>query len=124
VDSAREDYITGQLVEFNRASTTALVVPESTPLPLQITILDPDQNIVGGLIGRMHAIPQWLEVTVIWVDAAVRGQGLGQRLMAEAEHAAWQRRCRFARAITSNFQAPGFYSRLSYELYGGVRNPV
>jgi ribosomal protein S18 acetylase RimI-like enzyme len=122
VDSAREEYITAKLVEFNQASTTELVVPEASPLALQITVLDMDENIVGGLIGRTHAISQWLEVTVIWVDAAWRRQGLGGRLMAEAEHAAWRRGCRYARAVTSNFQAPGFYSRLGYELYGTLEN--
>jgi ribosomal protein S18 acetylase RimI-like enzyme len=121
-NSAREDYVTQKLVEFNWANRTASTVPEVASLPLQVTILDSDGKTRGGLIGRTHAIPQWLEVTVIWVDATLRGQGLGRRLMAEAEAEARQRGCRYARAITSNFQAPGFYSILGYELYGTLEN--
>ncbi|HEV2375732.1 MAG TPA: GNAT family N-acetyltransferase [Streptosporangiaceae bacterium] len=95
---------------------------ETPPLPVQVTILDSDGNICGGLIGRTHAIPQWLEITVIWVDAAIRGQGLGRRLITEAEGEARQRGCRYARAITSNFQGPCFYPKLGYKLYGTLEN--
>jgi ribosomal protein S18 acetylase RimI-like enzyme len=122
LNAARGEFVTQQLVEFNRVNSTALAVPHVPPAALQVTILDADANVLGGLVGRTHAIPQWLEITVIWVATELRGQGLGLRLMAEAEAEARQRGCRYARAATGNFQAPGFYARLGYRQYGMLEN--
>ncbi|HUY77275.1 MAG TPA: GNAT family N-acetyltransferase [Ktedonobacterales bacterium] len=80
------------------------------------------RGLSGGLVGRTHAIAQWLEVSVVWVDEQARGQGMGRWLMAEAEREAIGRGCQFARLATSNFQAPGFYEKLGYALYGRLEN--
>ena len=84
--------------------------------------LDQEQTVVGGLIGRTHSIPEWLEVSVVWVDEAWRGRGLGRELMMRAEQEARRRSCRYARLATSDFQAPDFYRKLGYALYGTLEN--
>lgn len=122
ISQQREDYITDQLIAFNQAHTMALPIEQYDPLPLHLYVLDRAENILGGLVGRTHSIPSWLEVSIIWVDERVRHQGLGQRLMEQAEHEARQRGCRYARVTTSDFQAPAFYQKLGYMPYGTLEN--
>lgn len=122
ISQEREDYITNQLVAFNLAHTTALPDEQYEPLPLHLYVLDRIGTVLGGLVGRTHSIPSWFEISVIWVDERVRHQGLGQRLMEQAEHEARQRGCRYARLATGNYQAPAFYQKLGYTLYGTLEN--
>ncbi|MBO0792705.1 MAG: GNAT family N-acetyltransferase [Ktedonobacteraceae bacterium] len=118
----REEYLTNQLRAFNQTHHTALPIEYIDPLPLQISLLDPTGTVLGGLVGRTHTIPQWLEISVIWVDESLRQHGFGRQLMEEAEREARQRGCHYARVATSNFQAPAFYQKLGYILYGTLEN--
>ena len=120
--SQREDYLTNQLVAFNQTHSTALPIEHSDPLPLHLYVLDRTGTVLGGLVGRTHAIPSWFEISVIWIEERLRQQGLGRQLMRQAEHAAYQRGCHYARLATSNFQAPAFYQKLGYTLYGTLEN--
>jgi GNAT superfamily N-acetyltransferase len=87
-----------------------------------VALRDSDGRLIAGLIGRTHALAFWLEISVVWVDAAYRRHGLGRRLMEAAEQEARQRGCRFARTATSDFQAPGFYVKLGYVPYGRLED--
>jgi GNAT superfamily N-acetyltransferase len=78
--------------------------------------------VIGGLIGRTNAIPEWLEVTVIWIQEEARGLGLGGQLMQRAEEEAKRRSCRYIRLSTSDFQSPDFYHKLGYKLYDKLDN--
>jgi GNAT superfamily N-acetyltransferase len=84
--------------------------------------LDDKGFVVGGLIGRTNEIPEWLEVSVIWVAEDKRGQGTGHHLMGLAEEEAKRRGCRYARLATGDYQAPDFYRRVGYRLYGKLGN--
>jgi ribosomal protein S18 acetylase RimI-like enzyme len=122
ISEQREDYLTDQLIAFNQTHSTALPLEHVDPLPLQISLLDQAGAVVGGLVGKTHTIPQWLEISILWVDEALRQQGLGRRLMEEAEREGFQHGCRYARVTTSDFQAPGFYQKLGYIPYGTLEN--
>ena len=123
VNHERQAYVTEQLRAFNQSHTSPLwQAPPQAPAPLHIYILDGHGAVLGGLIGRTNAIPEWLEVATIWVADHVRHQGLGRELMRRAEEEAKQRGCRYVRLATSNYQAPTFYRKLGYELYGTLEN--
>ena len=77
---------------------------------------------MGGLIGRTNEIPEWLEVSVVWVAEDERRQGMGRRLMRLAEEEAKRRGCRYARLATGDYQAPDFYREVGYRLYGELLN--
>ena len=77
---------------------------------------------MGGLIGRTNEVPEWLEVSVIWVAEDRRGQGTGRQLMRLAEEEAKRRGCRYARLATGDYQAPDFYHKVGYRLYGELQN--
>ena len=50
----------------------------------------------------------------------MRGEGLGARLMNQAEDQAKLRGCRGAQVDTVSFQAPGFYEKLGFRIIGTV----
>jgi GNAT superfamily N-acetyltransferase len=73
-----------------------------------------DGALLAGLSGVLSW--GWLFVEAVWVDAALRGQGAGRRLMAAAEAQALAAGCHAAWLDT--FQAEGFYRSLGYTRFG------
>jgi len=65
----------------------------------------------------------WLFVHNLWITEARRRRGLGRLLMAEAEQRARALGCHSAWLDTFSFQAPGFYQRLGYEIFGTLDHP-
>lgn len=122
-DEERADYVTNRLREFNQTGQSPLWSNFSQPAaPLQIYALDEHGVVIGGLIGETNGIPEWLNISVIWITEEQRGQGLGRQLMSMAEEEAKRRRCRYARLASSDFQAPGFYQAIGYKIYGKLEN--
>jgi GNAT superfamily N-acetyltransferase len=73
-------------------------------------------EILGGLLGYVWS--DWLYVSILWVDDALRGKGNATRLMDAAEDYARQRGCHSASLDTHSFQARPFYEKRGYELFG------
>ena len=61
-----------------------------------------------------------LFVSALWVEAPNRRQGIGRRLITDAEQKALECGCRFSFLDTFSFQAPGFYLLSGYETLGVV----
>ena len=57
-------------------------------------------------------------VQTLWVREDLRRRGLGSRMLEAAEREAEQRGCREVHLDTQDYQAPGFYRRLGYEVIG------
>ena len=76
--------------------------------------------IQSGLIGVTAA--NWAFVAELWVAEAFRKQGIGSRLLAQAERVAKTRGCDFVYLDTFTFQAPEFYKRLGYREFGRLEN--
>jgi len=64
----------------------------------------------------------WLYVDWLWVEEALRRQGLGGRLLAAAEDLARESRCLGVHLHTWTFQAPDFYPRHGYVEAGRVED--
>lgn len=119
----RSEYITNELIEFNRTRQSPLwSSPPQSSVPLQVYALDDNQAVVGGFIGETNGVPEWLEVSILWVAEDARGQGVGGHLMSLAEEEAIRRGCRYARLATSDYQAPDFYRKIGYAIYGTLEN--
>ncbi len=71
-----------------------------------------DGRVVGGL--RSIVFLQWLRVEVLFVDETVRGQGIGSRLLLQAELQARELGAKNALLETFEFQAPKFYAKHGY----------
>jgi ribosomal protein S18 acetylase RimI-like enzyme len=59
-----------------------------------------------------------MSIHTVWVDESARRQGLGQKLMSMVEVEGIKRGCTIAYTDTFTWQAPGFYEKLGYTLYG------
>jgi GNAT superfamily N-acetyltransferase len=75
-----------------------------------LLLQDDDAALRAGLVGVLFG--GWLFVESLWVDDALRGQGIGRALMASAEDHARTQGCHDAWLDT--FQARGFYEQIGY----------
>ena len=74
----------------------------------------------GPCIGGLWAIDDygWAFITYLFVPADLRQDGIGRRLVAEAETIARARGMAGVWLNTFDFQARGFYEKLGYDLFG------
>jgi GNAT superfamily N-acetyltransferase len=77
--------------------------------------------VTAGLDASLYA--GWLFVDNLWVHADLRRQGIGRRLLQEAERRALERGCHSAWLDTFSFQAPDFYRKLGYAVFGTLDYP-
>jgi GNAT superfamily N-acetyltransferase len=82
---------------------------------LTIFVRDAQQTIRAGLDGWTWGGSG--EIRSLWVDTALRGQGVGAKLMQAAEREARGRGCRQLMLGSFSFQAPQFYQSLGYEVF-------
>jgi len=89
--------------------------------PLAILLSDPvTSEVLGGLWG-------WTSFSVLFTDLlfipeTMRGQGLGTQLLAQAEQEAIARGCHTAWLDTFSFQAPDYYQRHGYTVFGSIED--
>lgn len=105
------EFVTQQIINFNRDRAG-----EVNYKHLVIFLRDSDGSIVGGLVGETYW--QWLYVDVFWVDESHRGEGYGDTLLATAEQEAIRRGCQYVYLDTFSFQAPEFYQKHGYVIFG------
>lgn len=84
-------------------------------------VRDEKHAIRAGLVGSTYA--GWLFVADLWIAAELRRRGIGRELLARAERHAIERGCHSARLDTFSFQAPEYYPRFGYRLYGALDCP-
>jgi GNAT superfamily N-acetyltransferase len=110
---AEEDsaFIKNKLFQFNLQHSEA----DSHKL-LHIFIRNESGELIGGLLSETYW--KWLHISILWVHEDYRHEGLGKQLMAQAEAEAIRRGCQHADVDTMDFQAPGFYQRLGYSVWG------
>ncbi|HEX3221177.1 MAG TPA: GNAT family N-acetyltransferase [Nocardioides sp.] len=117
-----EDQLTDRLVEHNQSASEAFPLRfEEDNLrarAVQAYATDEAGRLIGGCTGNTVEIWQWLTVDTMWVDSSRRRQGIGRTLLDAVEDQARARNCRWAKLNTWEFQAPDFYQRLGYVVYG------
>ena len=107
--SDMHDLVKG-LTAFNASRTNG-----DTPDYIVATVKNSEGVLTGGLLGATYL--GWLQIQVVWLDDAIRGQGFGTELMAMAEREALRRGCAQAFVETLSFQALPFYEKLGYEVF-------
>jgi GNAT superfamily N-acetyltransferase len=83
---------------------------------LCFVLYGPEGEIAGGLIGETYW--DWLYVNLLWVREDLRGGGFGHQLLTMAEEEARQRGAKNAYLDTFSFQAPEFYQKHGYRVFG------
>jgi len=76
----------------------------------------PDHTIVGGIIGDTHW--GWLHINLMWITEELRGHGYGHQLLMAAEEEGRRRGAIHAYLDTFTFQAPEFYKKHGYQVFG------
>jgi predicted N-acetyltransferase YhbS len=74
----------------------------------------------GGLHARVFG--QWLFIELLVVPEVARGEGMGTKLMNMAEATAREKGCVGIWLDTFSFQAPDFYQRLGYSVFGELKD--
>ena len=75
---------------------------------------------VGGLLGSTH----WNHffVSAVFVDQRYRRAGIGRELLKRAEALALEQGCHAICLDTFDFQAPEFYEKLGFDVFGKLED--
>jgi len=75
---------------------------------------------VGGLLGFTH----WNHffVSAVFVDQRFRREGIGRELLRRAEALALEQGCDVIYLDTFDYQAPGFYEKLGFKVFGKLED--
>ena len=121
-DERRQRELEAHLVEHNRAASEGIRLrferDNLQARPVQAFAIDGAGQLLGGCVGSTVDVWHWLTVDTMWVEPSRRGEGIGRALLAEVESQSRERGCRWAKLNTWEFQAPAFYERLGYVVYG------
>jgi GNAT superfamily N-acetyltransferase len=115
VDQPAWEIIGGGLTAFNTQQAG-----EDNGKNLCFVVKNLDGEIVGGVIGATYW--DWLYINLMWIKEDLRDQGFGKQLLGLAEEKARQRGARHAYLDTFSFQAPDFYKKLGYEVFGELQD--
>lgn len=109
--------ITRLLEEHRHGADSSIPAYERTMLSFAAYEND---SFVGGVTGDVA----WniLNVHLLAVDPACRGTGLGASLLAEIENRARQLGCKVSELTTMSWQAPHFYQKQGYEIFGEIKD--
>ena len=108
MESEKAQEIGNQIRAYNRSKREGA---ESESLSLYVE--DKKGNLMAGLVAETFG--NWLEIEYLFVKEELREQGIGSKLLQQAESEAKNRNCRFAFVNTYQFQAPDFYKRHGYK---------
>jgi GNAT superfamily N-acetyltransferase len=87
--------------------------------PLAVLVNDPESGeVLGGIIGRTSFGLLFLDT--VYLPKSLRGRDIGRRMIEMAEAEGRRRGCRGAVLYTVSFQAPGFYQRLGWRVFGEI----
>jgi len=103
------------LHDFNLQATGDDVTQE-----LCLALYDDQNEIVGGVISEIFW--GWYYINVLWVKPELRGCGYGQKLLIQAESEARKRGAKNVYLDTFSFQAPDFYKKNGYHVFGELSN--
>lgn len=84
---------------------------------IELAIKDENQEVIGGILSSLG---YWggLEIKILWVKESHRDQGYGSQLLHKAEEIAKQKGASTAFLDTFDFQAPEFYRKNGYSVFG------
>jgi ribosomal protein S18 acetylase RimI-like enzyme len=99
-----------------RANNIARVGKDIKRKPLMLLYYDKKNNLIAGLYGYQS----WgmFYIDLLWVNEDFRLQKLGTKLLKTAEEYAVKNKALYVRVNTASFQAPEFYLKNGYEIFG------
>lgn len=107
-----------KLIEYNKAYLGEDLRYE----PLCHLLWNEGGDLVGGISGSTFM--DLLRIDLLWLDDSLRGLGYGKQLLESAETFGREHGCRLVILDTFSFQAPEFYKRQGYEVFGTVTDAL
>ena len=107
-------FIINQINQFNLITSPTKQDPPSEAFNLLIR--DSKGHILGGLLGIYYRFA--LYVNVLWICDELRGKGYGSALLQKAEKILIEKGCKLIHLDTWDFQAPDFYRKQGFEIFG------
>lgn len=83
-------------------------------------VYDMDEKIAGGVIALVYW--NWLYIDLMWLRPDLRRKGFGSRLLGLAEDEAKKLGAEHVYLDTFSFQAPEFYKKQGYRVYGELQD--
>lgn len=111
-------YIRERLIAYNAEQLPEEV--KSKKETAAFTVRDEAGGIVGGVTCTLFW--QHMHIDFLWVEETKRKEGLGAKLLAEAENFAKQKGARLIKLDSFSFQAPRFYEKHGYTVYGKLED--
>ncbi|MGN3966255.1 GNAT family N-acetyltransferase [Burkholderia gladioli] len=112
-EAARE-LLARKLDDYNNLNSGQ---PDNTPLDLVVS--DPASGeVLGGLSGRTSLGVCFIDM--LYLPQTLRRGGVGSELLARAQEEARRRGCDNAVLCTISFQAPRFYEKHGFRVFGEV----
>ena len=109
-----------ETISENLGAFNALKAGADNHQPLNIFLHNEQSQLIGGLLGGTYW--GWLVIEILWIAKEARGRGYGKKMVQMAEQEAIKRGCRHAHLDTMSFQAPDFYIKLGYSVFGKLEN--
>lgn len=108
------DYIRQKLIAYNTAQLPPGLQEPKEEISFHL------ENDAGEVIGGVAVTMYWehLHIDFFWVDERCRHAGHGSRLLREVERFAREKGCRLIVLDTLSFQAPAFYQKHGYQVFG------
>lgn len=114
-DPEEQQFFDNELFEFNRAKIDGYDYKYFT-----YKIVGDSKRIVAGINCEVGG--GWLYIVGLWVDKKYRGKGLGEKLLVASEEKAKAKGCHGAYLFSYSFQAPRFYMKNGYEVFGELED--
>ena len=110
-----QQFIDDKLFEFNRAQIDGYGYEYFT-----YKIVDESKRTVAGINCEVGS--GWLYIVGLWVDEEHRGKGIGEKLLKASEEKAKEKGCNGAYLFSYSFQAPQFYEKNGYTIFGDLED--
>lgn len=130
IHSGKKDdaqFIHNNLYAFNclkTGKTPQEIILEDNPNRSSIVLFSDDgKERLGGLVYQIQEDGVFF-VDFLWVSDALRGQGMGKKLLEEGIAEAGKRNCRTVKLYTFAFQAPEFYKKMGFSLTEKKKDPA
>ncbi len=82
--------------------------------------VDSSNSVIAGIHCQIGG--GWLYIASLWINKKHRKQGMGKKLLAQAQEIAIQKKCIGIYLYTYSFQNPQFYEKLGFQVFGKLEN--
>ncbi len=107
-------YVFQNLIAYNVRATHELV--RKPGIEISLVLKNAQGQVFGGIF--CYTFLYCLYIDDLWIDECCRGKGYGKALLLEAERIAREGGCTFSHTCTFSYQAPDFYQRNEYKIFG------